>query len=107
MGRNDIRRAGNKEKTNGRQQGLQKVFANAVVGKVGQRTHAVVFIGNDAAQSVHDDLEDDSIENKPSEDAAACRQTGEERILRLCAVQRAANQNEDDQHRGDGQVALI
>lgn len=100
---------GTKEEKDERQDGLRKVFAgDAVKGKVVKRADAVIIIGNNAAvQRIHDDMQNGGIENQRGEDAAACRESGERGVLQLCAVKGSADENENDDDCGGGQIALI
>ena len=86
MAENHVRCARNKEEKDGRQDGLRKVFADMVKGEVVKRADAVIIIGNAAVQRIHDDMQNGGIENQRGEDAAACRESGEKGVLRLCAV---------------------
>lgn len=75
MAENHVRCARNKEEKDGRQDGLRKVFADAVKGEVVKRADAVIIIGNAAVQRIHDDMQNGGIENQRGEDAAACRES--------------------------------
>ena len=52
-------------------------------------------------------MQNGGIENQRGEDAAACRESGEKGVLRLCAVKGSADENENEDDCGGGQVALI